>query len=109
MPSKTAENVACESFQSTTITCEWNEIPPGSTNGILRGYRWKYRFYVDPSNQISTLSNPWQSFNFTVSARSGELTGLRQFTRYELMLHGFTNAGEGVGKWMQVKTKEGGK
>ena len=107
MPSKTAENVTCDSLQSTSITCEWDEIPPGFINGILRGYRWKYRIYTDPGNLIG--AHPWQSFNFTVSTRSGELTGLKQFTRYELMLYGFTNAGEGVGKWMQLKTKEGGK
>ena len=107
MPSKTATNVTCESLQSTSITCEWGEIPPGSINGILRGFRWKYRVFTDPGNLL--VSGPWQSFNFSVSSRTGEITGLNQFTRYELMLHGFTNAGEGVGKWLQVKTKEGGK
>ncbi len=57
---------------------------------------------------LLSQSNPWFNVTVPAPATSGRLEGLEYFTRYELIVHGYTIAGIGVGEWRTVQTEEDG-
>ena len=91
-------------MSSTKIGCDWNEIPPQGINGNLRGYRIKFRLY-DAGNRISV----WNSTDYSISTKSAEISMLKEYTRYEVMVLGFTAAGESPPVWTQLLTDQDGK
>ena len=104
MPAKSPTNVSCKTLSSTSIGCDWREIPSLDINGNLLGYRIKFRPY-DAGNRLAL----WNSSNFPANCYSGIIKNLKKFSRYEVMVHGYTSGGEGPGIWMQLMTDEDGK
>eukprot|EP00794_Sanderia_malayensis_P004564 gene4564-5161_t len=106
VPTKPPSNVSCRATSSSVVFCLWSEIPYNSQNGEVINYIIKYREYSNPGSLIVDKSNPWYNVSFPATTYSGSVGNLKFFTRYELQIHGMTNAGIGTGRWVTVKTEE---
>ena len=90
---------------STSVTALWGQLPTGSRNGIIKGFKLfiKRKGSGDkPNVQLVTASN--------ALVYTKNVTGLQESTEYELQVLAYTSAGDGPRSSVQVvKTLEVGK
>ena len=90
---------------STIVTAAWQLPPTDSRNGVIKGFK----LFIDrigsdekPDVHLIGVSN--------ASVYTKNVTGLQEFTEYELQVLAYTSVGNGPKSSVQfVKTKEDGK
>ena len=85
---------------STALHVSWNEVPNGYKNGIIRGYKVKYKEMKENSFPEIEDLEPWE--------RSLRITGLRKFTLYNITVLAYTSKGDGVSSNKVLKTDQDG-
>ena len=75
-----------------------HDIPPAKYNGILIGYRVKWKEGRRTSSQS----------NLGLKAASFNITGLKKYWSYRVYVAGRTNGGVGVENYKDVMTDEDG-
>uniref|UniRef100_A0A8C5LAB4 Sidekick cell adhesion molecule 2 n=1 Tax=Jaculus jaculus TaxID=51337 RepID=A0A8C5LAB4_JACJA len=88
VPSSGPTNVSALATTSSSMLVRWTEIPEADRNGLVLGYKVRYkekdsdaqaRFWLVEGN----------------SSRSAQLTGLGKYVLYELQVLAFTRVGDG--------------
>lgn len=102
VPSEAPKNLACGPESTTSISLTWDILEPNKWNGAEKGYMIEYVKYQLNSNNYSIA-------RFRSDERSGYLTGLDPFTRYEIYIRAETRVGFGPRSWCVQSTQEGGK
>ena len=86
-PSKPPSNVAVTVTSSTSADVSWQLPPAGDRNGVITGFRLKYR-----KKGVAS----WTTKDITDQAkRSSALTGLSKFTYYDYQVLAYTSKGDG--------------
>ena len=94
--------IADSNIFSRNITATWS--PPARPNGIILAYRLEYRLPFDPlTNQQGVSITAAQVSADTTTATA---TGLSPITIYEFRVVAINGAGEGVGDFVTVTTRE---
>ena len=88
------------SIKASEVFLEWTPIPMANVNGILKGYKVKYKKYFNSEYEV--VYTKGQTSEKTV-------TGLKGFTLYMFEISAFTTTGEGPPVPGVIKTLEGGK
>ncbi|XP_068675598.1 cell adhesion molecule DSCAML1-like [Montipora foliosa] len=102
IPSKGPSEFMVTAITSTIVTAAWQLPPTDSRNGVIKGFK----LFIDrigsdekPDVQLIDVSN--------ASVYTKNVTGLQEFTEYELQVLAYTSVGNGPKSSVQfVKTKE---
>ncbi len=88
-------------LSSTEIVVMWNEVDPLNQNGNITHYEVTYNGEYDVRNQSNITGR--NVFNTTI-------TGLDEFTDYNISVRAYTNVGPGPYSELETeKTEEDGK
>ena len=85
---------------STSISVSWEEVQAELRNGIITGYNITYQSQTENSNGF-VLSGP--------NDRQIDLTGLKEFVKYNISVVAFTVKGDGPPNVTVVSTDEDSK
>ena len=99
IPADPPQNISLEAASSTSIIVRWEPPPKESQNGIITGYkiRWRPEKNKGHSDMITTDG----------SRRLYALTGLKKDREYQIKLAAMTVNGTGPAtSWMLAKTLE---
>ena len=80
-PSATPANVKGNNRSSTSILVQWDEVPENDKNGIIKGYNITYKDWRSGVEKTQTVDAP---------TRQVDLTGLNEFTKYNISVLAFT-------------------
>ena len=83
-PSAPPANVKGNNSSSTSILVEWDEVPENDKNGIIKGYNITYKDWRTGVEKTQTVDAP---------TRQIDLTGLNEFTKYNISVLAFTVKG----------------
>ena len=89
-----------QNTSSTSISVSWEEVQAELRNGIITGYNITYQSLTESSNG-SVLSGP--------NDRQADLTGLKEFVKYNISVVAFTVKGDGPPNVTVVSTDEDSK
>ena len=118
VPSLPPQIIKLQNSSSTSISVQWKPVPKDYVHGILLGIKLVYRSASrDNSIVFSSLARhaieeDWS--NYTVitvppNTLSYEMTSLKKFTNYSVVILGFTSKGDGnVSHQFIVSTDEDG-
>jgi neogenin len=97
VPSAVPHNVTLEPVSSTSIAVSWEPPPDGTRNGIITGYKIRYKPRGDRSGGEMVTTDG--------SRRSHELTGLDRATEYSVRIQAVTVNGSGPAtSWLNAET-----
>ena len=65
---------------------QWDEVPANERNGIIKGYNVTYKNLTSEVEKTQTVDAPTRQVN---------LTGLNEFTKYDITVLAFTVKGGG--------------
>ena len=100
-PSAPPANVKGDNSSSTSILVQWDEVPENDKNGIIKGYNITYKDWRTGVEKTQTVDVP---------NRLIDLTGLNEFTKYNISVLAFTVKGDGpVSSTITVTTDEDSK
>ena len=85
MPSAAPTNVRVVYTDSSSIMVEWDLVPPGSENGVIQGYKVKYR----EDSEVSEMR--WQTIYYFSAVLQG-----KDDTSYIICVAAFTSKGDGT-------------
>ena len=85
-PSAPPANVKGINSSSTSILVQWDELPENDRNGIIKGYNVTYKNLTSEVEKTQTVDAPTRQVN---------LTGLNEFTKYDITVSAFTVKGGG--------------
>ena len=85
-PSAPPANVKGNNSSSKSILVEWDEVPENDKNGIIKGYNITYKDWRTGVEKSQTVDAP---------TRQVDLTGLNEFTKYNISVLAFTVKGDG--------------
>ena len=85
-PSTPPANVKGNNSSSTSILVQWDEVPEKDKNGIIKGYKITYKDWRSGVEKTQTVDAP---------TRQVDLTGLNEFTKYNISVVAFTVKGDG--------------
>ena len=85
-PSASPTNVRSYNRSSTSILVQWDEVPENDKNGIIKGYNVTYKDWRTGVEKTQTVDAP---------TRQVDLTGLNEFTKYNISVLAFTVKGGG--------------
>ena len=85
-PSAPPANVKGNNSSSTSILVQWDEVPENDKNGIIKGYNITYKDWRTGVEKSKTVDAP---------TRQVDLTGLNEFTKYNISVLAFTVKGGG--------------
>lgn len=88
-PSAGPKEVKVTATSSTTILVEWSKIPRKHRNGIIQGYKIKYR--AQRPDELAELKKIEGN-----ETRTATLTELKKYTVYAISVCAFTHLGDGV-------------
>ena len=118
VPSRPPKDIKLQNSSSTSISVQWKPIPKDHVNGILLGIKLFYRSatrdnsIVFSSRTRRAAEEEWSEYtNITLppNALSYEMTGLKKFTNYSVVILGYTAKGDGnVSHKFVVSTDEDG-
>ena len=90
---------------STSVTTLWEQLPTGSRNGIIKGFKLFINRKGSGDKPNVQLVNTSNALVYTKT-----VTGLQESTEYELQVLAYTSAGDGPRSSVQVvETLEVGK
>ena len=90
---------------STSVTALWGQLPTGSRNGVIKGFKL---FINRKGSKDKTNIHLVNASNSPVYRK--KVTGLQESTEYKLQVLAFTSVGDGPKSPVQVvKTLEVGK
>ena len=94
-------NVKGDNSSSTSILVQWDEVPENDKNGIIKGYNITYKDWRTGVEKTQTIDAP---------TRQVDLTGLNEFTKYNISVLAFTVKGDGpLSSTITVTTDEDSK
>ena len=100
-PSAPPANVKGKNSSSTSILVQWDEVPENDKNGIIKGYNITYKDWRSGVEKTQTADAP---------TRFIDLTGLNEFTKYNISVLAFTVKGDGrLSSTITVTTAEDSK
>ena len=118
VPGKPPQNITLKNSSSTSILVRWEPIPKDYVHGILLGIKLFYRSaprdnsIVFSSRARRATEEEWSeytSITLPPNALSYEMTFLKKFTNYSVVILGFTSKGDGnVSHQFVVSTDEDG-
>ena len=82
---------------STSISVSWEEVQTDLQNGIITGYNITYESQTENDNGV-VLAGP--------NDRQANLTGLKEFVKYNISVVAFTVKGDGPLSVMVVRTDQ---
>ena len=85
-PNAPPANITGNNSSSTSILVQWYEVPENDKNGIIKGYNVTYKDWRTGVEKTQTVDAP---------TRQVELTGLNEFTKYNISVVAFTVKGGG--------------
>ena len=85
-PTAAPENVTGHNTSSTNISVSWGEVPTADRNGIITSYTVTYQSQTESDTGNKTVSAPTQDL---------ELTGLKEFVKYNITVLATTAKGDG--------------
>ena len=85
---------------STSISVSWEEVQFDLQNGIITGYYIKYESQTENDNGV-LLAGP--------NDRQANLTGLKEFVKYNISVVAFTVKGDGPPSVIVVRTDQDSK
>ena len=85
---------------STSISVSWEEVQTDLQNGIITGYNITYESQTENDNGV-LLAGP--------NDRQANLTGLKQFVKYNISVVAFTVKGDGPPSVIVVRTDQDSK
>ena len=86
-PSAPPLNVNGHNASSTSIFVSWGQVPFEAQNGVILSYTVTYRWLP---------SGPVQRKNVTAPLNQTTLTGLKEFTNYNITVFASTSKGGGI-------------
>ena len=94
-------NATGNNSSSTSIVVQWDEVPENDKNGIIKGYNITYKDWRTGVEKTQTVDAP---------TRQVDLTGLNEFTKYNISVLAFTVKGDGpLSSTITVTTDEDSK
>ena len=119
VPSKPPQDIELQNSSSTSILVQWEPIPKDFVHGILLGIKIFYRSALRDNSIVFSsrrarraIEEDWSEYtNITLppNALSYEMTDLKKFTNYSVVILGFTSKGDGnVSHQFIVSTDEDG-
>uniref|UniRef100_H3AQC0 Neogenin 1 n=1 Tax=Latimeria chalumnae TaxID=7897 RepID=H3AQC0_LATCH len=94
VPSAAPQNLTVEVRNSKSILVQWQPPPAGTHNGLIVGYKIRYRKASRKSDSLSLVCSPW-------------LVGLERGTEYSFRVAAMTLNGTGPAtEWMSAETFE---
>lgn len=88
-PTTGPSNVKVTATSSTTILVEWLDIPKKHRNGVIQGFKIKYR--AQRQDEVSEFKKIERN-----ESRTATLTELKKYTLYSVSVCAFTHLGDGV-------------
>ena len=89
-----------QNTSSTSILVSWEEVQTELRNGIITGYNITYQSLTDNDNGV-VLAGP--------NDRQANLTGLKEFVKYNISVVAFTVKGDGPPSVIVVRTDQDSK
>ena len=80
------QNVRGQNSSSTSILVTWDEVPADRQNGIITGYTIIYKSQTENDNDAVQAG---------ANDRQKELTGLKEFVNYNIIVFASTVKGDG--------------
>ena len=99
-PDGAPQNVRGHNTSSTSISVSWEEVQFDLQNGIITGYYIKYESQIKNDNGV-LLAGP--------NDRQANLTGLKEFVKYNISVVAFTVKGDGPPSVIVVRTDQDSK
>ncbi|XP_022084069.1 neogenin-like isoform X5 [Acanthaster planci] len=96
-PSGIPDNISAEADSTTSITVTWEPPPVNQRNGLVNGYKMKYR----------TKENGKRTHSLIIDGneRSYTISGLVRNTAYEVRMAAYNNNGTGpYSDWIEITT-----
>ena len=85
-PTAAPENVTGHNTSSTSISVSWSEVPVADRNGIILSYTVSYQSQTENDSGSENVLHP---------TRSLELSGLKEFVKYNITVLATTVKGDG--------------
>ena len=99
-PDGAPQNVKGQNTSSTSISVSWEAVQADLQNGIITGYNITYQSQTENDNGVVEAGpNDLQA----------NLTGLKEFVKYNISVVAFTEKGDGPPSIIVVRTDEDGK
>ena len=99
-PDGAPQNVRGHNTSSTSISVSWEEVKTDLQNGIITGYNITYESQTENDNGV-LLAGP--------NDRQANLTGLKEFVKYNISVIAFTVKGDGPPSVIVVRTDQDSK
>ena len=99
-PDGAPQNVSGRNTSSTSISVSWKEVQAELQNGIITGYNITYQSQTENDNGV-VKAGPKEF--------QANLTGLKEFVKYNISVVAFTVKGDGPPSVIVVRTDEDGK
>ena len=99
-PDGAPQNVRGHNTSSTSISVSWEEVQCDLQNGIITGYNITYESQTENDNGV-LLAGP--------NDRQANLTGLKEFVKYNISVVAFTVKGDGPPSVIVVRTDQDSK
>ena len=96
-PDGAPQNVRGHNTSSTSISVSWEEVQTDLQNGIITGYNITYESQTENDNGV-VLAGP--------NDRQANLTGLKEFVKYNISVVAFTVKGDGPPSVIVVRTDQ---
>ena len=100
-PTAAPENVTGHNTSSTSISVSWSEVPVADRNGIILSYTVTFQSQTENDSGSEKVLHP---------TRSLELSGLKEFVKYNIAVLATTAKGDGRASGViVVRTDQDGK
>ena len=96
-PDGAPQNVKGQNTGSTSISVSWDEVQAELQNGIITGYNITYQSQTETDNGV-VEAGP--------NDRQANLTGLKEFVKYNISVVAFTVKGDGPPSIIVVRTDQ---
>ena len=99
-PDGAPQNVRGHNTSSTSISVSWEEVQSDLQNGIITGYNITYESQTENDNGVLLAGR---------NDRQANLTGLKEFVKYNISVVAFTVKGDGPPSFIVVRTDQDSK
>ena len=99
-PDGAPQNVKGQNTSSTSISVSWEAVEADRQNGIITGYNITYQSQTETYNAV-VEAGP--------NDRQANLTGLKEFYKYNISVFAFTVKGDGPPSIIVVRTDQDSK
>ena len=99
-PDGAPQNVRGQNTSSNSISVSWEDVQAELRNGIIIGYNITYQSQTENDNGVVTAGP---------SNRQANLTGLKEFVKYNISVAAFTVKGDGPPSGTVVSTDQDSK